>query len=78
MITVLGGMWLQQERTEPGMTEAELQQAALEARLVLGLTSRALKRGDTAVGQVLTGEVSPALKKVPIRWPTKDNERSGS
>ena len=79
VVTVLGGVWLQQNGTDPQPTEAELRQAALEARLVLGLTSRALREGgQKAVDRVLAGEVSEALQKVPIRWPKENVERSGS
>jgi len=79
VVTVLGGIWLQKNGADPQPTEAELRQAALEARLVLGLTSRALRTGgQKAVDRVLTGEVSEALQKVPIRWPKENAERSGS
>jgi len=55
-------------RTEP--TPEEVARAAEETRMVLGLTARALREARQAVVQdVLAEEVSPALRRVPIRWP---------
>jgi len=62
-------------RTEP--TPQEVARAAEETRMVLGLTARALRDARQAVVRdVLADEVSPALRKVPIRWPREaKNER---
>ena len=54
-------------RNEP--TAEEVARAAEETRMVLGLTARALRDArQVAVKDVLADEVSPALRKVPIRW----------
>lgn len=51
-------------------TQAEVARASQELRLVLGLTSDALRKsGVVAIQDVLAQEVSPALQKVPVRWP---------
>jgi len=79
LLAVLGGMWIERGGgAEPRMSDAELRRAAVEARLVLGLTSRALRRGGRTADRVLTDEISPALRKVPIRWPEAETQRSGS
>jgi len=68
-LVVLAGVWLRNGSPPAGPTDAELERAAMEARLVLGLTSRALQRsGEAARREVLTNEVSPALRRVPIQW----------
>ena len=73
---VLGvGIWGLWPAGGTGFTDEELQQAALEARLALKLTARTLNGAEaTAVRAVLAGEVSPALDRLPIRFP--DNRRS--
>jgi anti-sigma factor RsiW len=65
-------------RSEP--TAEEVARAAEETRMVLGLTARALRDArQAAVKDVLADEVSPALRKVPIRWPgERDAERRES
>ena len=53
-----------------GPTDAELRRAAEEARVVLGLTSRAIRKTEQAAFRnVLAGEVSGSLRRVPIDWP---------
>ena len=57
---------------EPEVSQAELDRAVAETRLVLGLTSRALRRAEeVAVERVLGHEVSGALRRIPIQWPDK-------
>ena len=54
----------------PEPSRTELTRAAREMRLVLSLTSGALhKTGTVAVKNILADEVSPALRRVPVRWP---------
>ncbi len=51
-------------------TDEELRRAASDARVVLGLTSRALRRTEqVAFRDVLADEVSGALRRAPIEWP---------
>jgi anti-sigma factor RsiW len=63
-----------------GPTAEEVARAAEETRMVLGLTARALRDAQqVAVKDVLADEVSPALRRVPIRWPGEtDKERRES
>ena len=58
-------------RPQPtGPTDAEIAQAAQDARMVFQLTSRALETtGQVAIREVLTEQISPALQRVPLRWP---------
>jgi anti-sigma factor RsiW len=59
-------------------TEAELAQAAEDARMVFSLTARALRKAErTATREVLAGEVSGALRRVPIRWPSPEAPPGG-
>jgi anti-sigma factor RsiW len=55
--------------------------AAEEARYVLELTSRALRRSEQAAMEgVLAGQVSPALQRIVVDWPVapkNDNGRQG-
>jgi hypothetical protein len=71
-------VWLGDRPDEP--SPIEVQRAAAEARLVLGLTARALDRTtDAAVHDVLEGEVGPALRRMPIDLtpdPAPDRRRS--
>jgi anti-sigma factor RsiW len=54
--------------TEP--TPEEIARATEQTRMVLGLTARALSDAkQAAFKDVLADEVSPALQRVPIRWP---------
>lgn len=79
LVAVLG-LWLRDGSAPTGPTDAELERAAMQARLVLGVASRALQRTEeTAVREVLAEEISPALRRVPIQWPERDaRERRGS
>ena len=57
----------------PDPSEAELNQAAVEARMVLQLTARALRQSEeTVIREVLAKEVSPALGRAPIPQHAKD------
>ena len=78
--SALGGMWLLREPAQDGPTESELQQAAADARMVLQLTSQALRRTEKTVFQdVLTDEISEALRQAPIEWPERSAaQRRGS
>jgi hypothetical protein len=80
VVIVLAGLWLRNGSAPTGPTDAELEQAAQEARMVLELTSRALRRTEqAAVRDVLTDEVSQALRRVPIQWPARSAaQRRGS
>ena len=66
---------LQWDGRVPGEpTDEELRRAAGEARVVLGLTSRALRKTEQAAFRdVLADEVSGALQRVPIEWPEPDS-----
>ena len=51
-------------------SEQEIEAAAAEAHMVLSLTVSALRRSrHVAVRDVLAGEVSPALRRIPVRLP---------
>jgi len=80
LAVALVGTWLLREPVQQGPTEAELQQAAAEARMVLQLASKALLQTEKAAFQeVLTEEVSEALRRVPIEWPERSvAQRRGS
>jgi anti-sigma factor RsiW len=80
VLTVLGGLWLRNGSESTGPTEAELRRAAREARMVLRLTGQALRRTErVAFDDVLTDEVSRALRRMPIQWGERGGaERSGS
>jgi predicted anti-sigma-YlaC factor YlaD len=70
LVVVMAGLWLRNGSAPTEPTDAELAQAAREARMVLQLTSRALRRAErAAVRDVLTDEVSRALRRVPVQWP---------
>ena len=64
-----------------GSDPAALTRAGQEARMVLAVTARALRRTERAAyDRVLVGEVSPAVRRIPIRWPeapSPDSRRSG-
>ncbi len=80
MVAFLGIRSWQLPRTTAGPTQAEVARATQELRLVLSLTSDALRKsGVVAVRDVLAEEVSPALQKVPVRWPAgpADGRRRG-
>ena len=80
LVLALGGLWLRDELAPGRPSDQELERAAREARIVLRLTSEALHKTEhAAFGDVLAGEVSDALRSVPIRWPEReDAQRRGS
>jgi anti-sigma factor RsiW len=54
-----------------GYSDAEVEQAALEARLALRLTARALHDAEEAAVQgVLKREISPAIRRLPMQFPS--------
>ena len=72
------GLWSAIAPPERGPTDAELAQAAADARMVLGLTASALNKVErTARRDVLGGQVSGALRRVPIDWPSRDSMSGG-
>lgn len=46
----------------------EIARAREDAMRALAIAGRALKRAETAGNAVVSGEVSPALRHVPLRW----------
>jgi len=63
----------------PEPSEAELTQAAVEARMALLLTARALRHSArTVMRAVLAKEVSPALERAPIPENPARRARDGS
>lgn len=62
-------VWQAGGRGPVGPGPAEIARAEAETRLVLGLTAEALRRTENATEGVLSHEVSPALRKIPIQWP---------
>lgn len=71
LVVSLLGLW---QFGPPGAvepTQAELDRATEEARMVFGLTAQALRKTERAAFKsVLAEEVSPALRSVPIQWPS--------
>lgn len=64
------GVWEVGGPRQAQPTQAQLDAATEQARMVLNLTARALRKTErAAVDRVLADEVSPALKSVPIQWP---------
>ena len=51
-----------------GPSPEEIAHAREDARRALAIAGRALKRAETAGNAVVTDEVSPALRRVPLRW----------
>jgi len=50
-------------------TIAEVNEAAREARMVLAVAAKAVRSAETtARDRVIEGEVSPAIRHVPVRW----------
>jgi len=50
-------------------TTAEVDEAAREARMVLAVAAKAVRSAETtARDRVIEGEVSPAIRHVPVRW----------
>jgi anti-sigma factor RsiW len=67
MTATLWGVW---STTPTGPDQAEIDQAAAEARMVLKLTAQAFARTQhAAIEGVMSGEVSPALNRVPMNMP---------
>ncbi len=65
------GLWYAVYPPPPRPREAELTRAALETRMVLRLTAQALHKAErTAMRDVLAPEVSGALRRLPIEWPS--------
>jgi hypothetical protein len=55
--------------TPAAPTPAELAQAERDARLALAVAAQALRvTEDTTLHRVLGGEVSPVLRKIPVRF----------
>ena len=80
VVAAVAGMWLGGDRSSEGtgpvvaMADApspdEIARVEQEIRLVLNLTAYALHRTEQATIQgVLAGEVVPALRRIPIRFP---------
>lgn len=68
-----------QSIVKPEPSEAELNQAAVEARMALLLTARALRHSErTVMREVLAKEVSPALERAPIPANPARRARDGS
>jgi len=77
VIVALAGMWLRNGSAPPGPTDAEIAQAAHQARMVFGITSRVLHRTEhAAFDEVLSDDVSGALRRMPVQWGA--SRRSGS
>lgn len=71
------GMWYGLYPPQNEHSDAELARAATEARAVLALTAQALRKTErTVTRDVLADEVSPALRRVPIRWPSREADRT--
>jgi predicted anti-sigma-YlaC factor YlaD len=69
VVMVLGGLWLRNGTEPRELSEPELQRATREARMVLQLTSQALRRTErAAVDDVLNDGVSQALRRMPVQW----------
>lgn len=65
------GLWYVNYPPQPRPSEAELTQAAMETRMVLRLTAQVLRKAErTATRDVLATEVSGALRRLPIQWPS--------
>lgn len=70
LVVVMIGLASIADRVRPPHDEAEVRAAERQARMVLEVTAAALRRSERAAfDTVLAGEVSPALERVPIRWP---------
>jgi hypothetical protein len=57
-------------------TEQEIAQATEQARLVFQLTARAINKAERTAVREIVDEVSPALRRMPLRWsaPEDDDE----
>ena len=76
LIIAVGGVLQWGGRVPGEPTDEELRRAADEARVVLGLTSQALRKTEQAAFRdVLADEISGALRRVPIEWPEPSSDR---
>lgn len=69
VLTIALLLWLARpDRSLP--SAAEYARAERDARLALGVAARAMHVTErTAVNRVLAKEVSPVLRRIPVRWP---------
>ena len=66
-------IWVGWPASQDAPTRTELAQAAAQARMIFKLTADAMEKTEQVViRDVLAAEVSPALRKVPVQWPTRD------
>ena len=65
------GLWRAERSAQATHSDEEVRQAAVEARLALGLASRALHRTESVTRSVLIEEVSGAFQRAPMGWPKK-------
>ncbi len=57
------------------VSQAELEQAMVEARWALQQTAEALRRSTSGAMDVIQHEVTPALQRVPVKLPGRPAER---
>lgn len=70
LVVALGGLMWRATVPPAGPSEGELRRAADDTRLVLELAAYAMQRTErVAMHDVLRGDVSGALRRVPIDWP---------
>lgn len=50
----------------------EVARARRDAQFALAIVAKTIRRAETAGDRVLTDEVSPALRRIPIRWQQVD------
>ncbi len=68
--------WPLTPKAPVGPSPAEVARGRDEVRRVLFLASRALHRAERAASErVLSGEVAPALRRLPIRWAPRPEPR---
>lgn len=61
---------------QPEHQDAQALRVAQEVRMVLQLAANAINRSnDVAIEQVFTNEVSPALRKVGVKWPQANDDK---
>jgi hypothetical protein len=69
---VVTGLWWGQNNLESTYTDAEIEQAHEDLQLVLKLTCGGLAQVEhLAIEEVLLGKTLPAMRKIPVRWPTE-------
>ena len=62
-------IWYLTPSDPANLTAAEVDEAAREARMVLAVAAKAVRSAETtARDRVIGGEVSPAIRHVPVRW----------